>query len=338
MAPGRVRSSYSESVRNELARVTPARPCCELAELAGLARAAGVIRISAGGLVSLVVRTSQPQVARRTFLLMKGIASGPVRMSVLRDRRLGRGNTFSVEAPLGAGGVALPPVLARLGLVDRRGSLTDGLPRGRLTRACCRKACLRGLFLGAGSVTDPEHGYHLEILATSSALADAVRDLMARTVPGMTVGGGAGVHERQHFFAVYVKDAGLINNLLRTLGAGTGSFVIERALAMKDLRNEVNRRVNAETANLGKTIRAAVEQAEDIKRIDRVYGLHRLPDGLRGVARARLAAPEASLVEIGARLRPRLSKSAVNHRMRRLRQLAAALKKGEAGPGDSGGY
>lgn len=331
--------SYSETVKNELARVAPANSCCSLSELAGLVRAAGTIRIAAGDQVSLVIRVGQAPVARRAFLLMKEIAAGPVRMSVFRGLRLQRNNTFQVEAPLdasgGVGGVGRAGVthgrdtLMVLGLMDGRGQFSDSLPPSAVKHACCRRAYLRGLFLGSGWVTDPGHEYHLEFVVATERLAHAVARLLSRAVPGVKGRGGVGVRQRSGTFSVYLKDADLINNFLKAVGASAGSLAMEQVRVLKDVRNDVNRRVNAETANLNKTVRASMEQISDIRLIQKTVGLQYLPGLLQEVARLRLAFPQASLTEIGSRLKPRLSKSAVNHRMRRLRQLARALERGE---------
>ncbi len=356
--------SYSETVKNELARVAPDNPCCKLSELAGLVRAAGTIRIAAGGQVSLVVRVGQAPVARRAFLLMKEVAAGPVRMSVFRGLRLQRHNTFQVESPLDAveeragetpgGALAVGAgtdgahgrhALETLGLMDGRGQFSDVLPPGMAKHACCRRAYLRGLFLGSGWVTDPGHEYHLEFVVATERLARAVAGLISRSVPGARsrgepgagsgtggragAGAGVGMRQRGGTFSVYLKDADLINNFLKALGASAGSLAMEQVRVLKDVRNDVNRRVNAETANLDKTVRASVEQINDIKLIQKTVGLQHLPLPLQEVARLRLAFPQASLTEIGSRLKPRASKSAVNHRIRRLRQLARALERGE---------
>lgn len=327
--------SFSETVKNELARVAPANPCCSTSELAGLVRAAGTIRIAAGGRVSLVVRVGQAQIARRAFLLLKEIAAGPVRMSVFRRLRLQRNNLFQVEAPLdgvGAGDTGEtgePNALTMLGLMDARGQFADALPAGVAKHACCRRAYLRGLFLGSGSVTDPGHDYHLEFVVATDKMARAVAALVARTVPGVS-SHAVGVRQRGSTFSVYVKDADLINNFLKSVGASAGSLAMEQVRVLKDVRNDVNRRVNAETANLDKTVKASMEQISCIRLIQSSMGLDHLPEHLQEVARLRLSMPQASLTEIGLRSKPHLSKSAVNYRMKRLKQLARALERGES--------
>ena len=190
-----------------------------------------------------------------------------------------------------------------------------GVPR----KKCCRRAYLRGAFLNRGSVTNPEKTYHLEIVTEQTAAAERIFHTM------VSLDLEAGLIQRQGSWVVYLKEGQLIVNLLNLMGAHSALLSFENVRVMKDMRNRINRLVNCETANVDKTVKAALDQIEDIERIDAELGLENLPGKLQDVARARLANPYASLQELGNSLSPKLSKSGVNYRLRQLKKIAQEL-------------
>ncbi|NLB20548.1 MAG: DNA-binding protein WhiA, partial [Clostridium sp.] len=185
-----------------------------------------------------------------------------------------------------------------------------------------KKAFIKGAFLGSGSVSNPEKAYHLEFVVNSLELAEELRDLIN------TFGLTAKVIARKNTFIVYLKEGEQIVDILSIIGAFNSLFEFENVRIVKDMRNNVNRLVNCETANLSKTVNAAVRQVESIRLIERELGLQRLPKPLREMAEIRLEYPDESLKELGEILEPKVGKSGVNHRLRKIEKIADELRKG----------
>lgn len=308
---------FSADAKYELARLLPTRPCCRRAELSALARLSGVLRLGYSR-PALVMAVEHPAVARLALTLFRLVLRPEAAVAVRRSRRLRRPNLYSVEVPP-AGDVE--GLLHSLGLLDGEGRFASGVPTGLLARRCCRKAYLRGVFLAKGSVTDPERGYHLELALTDD------QGLLAG-VRGVAEGFGLAFHqmERKGEQVLYLKDADEIAQFLGLLGASAAVLAFENVRVKRDVRNRVNRLVNAEAANLEKTAGAAAAQLEDIELIRNRLGLRALPRPLREVAEARLAHPEASLRELGALVSPPVGKSGASYRLRKLAALAERLR------------
>lgn len=188
-------------------------------------------------------------------------------------------------------------------------------------RACCKQAFIRGAFLAAGSITDPEKGYHFEIVCYDEEHAKLICYLMTE------FGIEPKLIERKKYHVVYLKGSSLIVDMLNIMGAHVSLMGMENVRILKDMRNSVNRRVNCETANINKTVNAAVKQIEDIRYIEKTKGLKYLPDNLRQLAELRLEEPELPLKELGESLNPPLGKSGVNHRLRKISEIANELRR-----------
>ena len=188
---------------------------------------------------------------------------------------------------------------------------------------CCRRAYLRGAFIAAGSVSDPEKNYHLEFVLGDAAMAQQLRDLVN------SFGLEAKVVERKEHFVVYLKEGEQIVDLLNVMGAPLALMDLENVRIVKEVRNDVNRRVNCETANLSKVVGAAVKQLEDIAYIEKTIGLSNLPEQLEEMARVRLEYPDTSLKELGSYLATPVGKSGVNHRLRKISSIAETLREGK---------
>ena len=189
-----------------------------------------------------------------------------------------------------------------------------------IQRPCCRRAFLRGAFLCAGSISDPEKGYHLEFVCTRESKARQLRQIIqgygieARIVP------------RKKYHVVYIKEGAGIVDLLNVMEAHVALMNLENLRIVKEMRNSINRRVNCETANITKTVNAASRQIEDILFLRDHYGIQKLPPALRQMAEVRLEYPDAPLKELGERLEPPVGKSGVNHRLRKLGELAEKVR------------
>jgi DNA-binding protein WhiA len=182
------------------------------------------------------------------------------------------------------------------------------------------KGLIREAFLQSGSISDPEKFYHLEIVFTEYEEALRIKQLIESfRLDGKIV-------ERKGHYVVYLKEGAQIADMLRIMEAPMALMEFENIRILKEMRNSINRQVNCEAANLGKTISAAVKQVEDIKFISSKVGLDNIPESLAQIAKIRLEYPEAPLKELGELMEPPLGKSGVNHRLKRLSELAEDLR------------
>ena len=185
-----------------------------------------------------------------------------------------------------------------------------------LKKTCCIRSYLRGVFLACGSVSDPRKSYHLEFHVEDLEKAELIKSLLKNFDVE------AKLAERQNGYGVYIKGGDSIVQLLAVMDAPKALMEMENSRIMKEVRNSVNRRVNCETANIGKTVAASTAQIDDIKRLKLEGHYASLPKSLREIAELRIAYPEATLEELGKRLDPPIGKSGVNHRLRRLAEIA----------------
>jgi len=287
-----------------MAGLLPARPCCQLSELLGIYYGSrGRLLGSARGR-SAYFSLLRNAVARKVVRLGRAVGRMEAKYQAVKTRKR---MAFFIELSLPAELVAAfkqPPVQAK----------PDA--------ACDRKAMLRGLFLGCGSVNAPNTRYHLEFVAPTASWALVIARMIEES------GVKAGVTERGGSSVVYVKDGDGIVRLLSMMGASRAVMEFENVRVVREVSGEVNRRLNFETANIGKTIGSGLRQAAAIEQLEHDGKLDRLPPALREMARWRAQNPELNLGELAGRMK--LSKSAVNHRLRRLQELAKS--NGEAHP------
>lgn len=278
----------------------------------------GSIQISGARQISLNIVTENIAVARKIFSMIRKLFGLHTEVRVQRNNRLRKNNVYMVHLPPQPG---LGGILRRLGMVDSAGRLNGKVRENLVRRDCCRRSYLRGVFLGGGSVNNPEGNYHLEIITEQEYFASFVARLMDKYQLN------ARVSRRKNCFVVYLKESEQISAFLNVIGAHSALLNFENARIYKDVRNQVNRLVNCETANLNKTVNAAVRQLENIELIKNTLGLEKLPDTLREMAELRLKYTEASLKELGSMFQPPLGKSGVNHRLRKLEEIAEKIRK-----------
>jgi hypothetical protein len=304
--------SFTAEVKEELARVEGPKPCCARAELSALIRVEGTLHYTGSGRMRLEIATETAPVARKVIKLLRSVFDLKTELTVRRSV-LHKSNNYLITV---VSQPALTDALAELGILDKDRSPVYTVPRWLVKRNCCAIAYLRGVFLGGGFVADPHGDFHFELTAESEAIAHDLVTLMNR------FGIGARVTSRRGSYAVYLKGAEPIVTFLALVGAHRALLRTEDVRILKEMRNDVNRLVNAETANLMKTANAAAEQVAVVRELDRARGLDSLPPALREIAYLRLEHPEVSLRELGELADPPLSKSAVYHRIRRLEELA----------------
>jgi len=306
--------SFSATTKEELARIISKKRCCELAELAALVRMDGTLQISTNQQYSLNVITESAPVARKIYNLAKQLLKLPAAIVVRRKLRLKKNNSYLVRIyPQGI------EDLEKLGLVDKEGKIQSGINKDLIKTRCDQKAYLRGAFLAGGSISNPEGNYHLEIITNDSVLAADISSLLN------SFDLKAKVSTRKNFHIVYLKESEHIFEFLALIGAHQAVFEFENIRILKGMRNQVNRIVNCETANLNKTVDAAVRQLENIRLIERTIGLKSLPENLQEIASTRLEFPDATLKELGEMLNPKVGKSGVNHRLRKIEEIAEKI-------------
>ncbi|MDR2043170.1 MAG: DNA-binding protein WhiA [Clostridium sp.] len=291
--------SFSGEVKEELIRhISPSRHC-QIAELAAILNFTGVFRPEDGreGLSPAGVQTENEAVVRKCFTLLRGT------YKIDTDRMTVSGEMAGFLAKCGDSQVPVSPLLIK--------------------NTCCRRAFLRGAFLSIGSMSDPEKGYHLEFVCTTEEKARQLQGV----IQGFEI--EAKIVARKKYHVVYLKEGAGIVDLLNVMEAHVALLNLENLRILKDVRNFVNRRVNCEAANITKTVTASARQVEDIRLLERHHGFFRLPEHLRQMAEARLEHPDATLAELGEYLVPPVGKSGVNHRLRKLSELAESIKKEE---------
>ena len=311
--------SFASETKNELARIVPEKKCCMLAEIAAFIRFSGSVGLSGGGRFRIVMTTEYNAIARHYRILIKQYFSVDAEIEVEYSGTLGRRRFILVIEPE----QSAEQILRETGmLMVREGFnyITDGIYGGLIRTKCCRKAYLRGAFLAAGTMTNPEKAYHFEIKAGTETLAHDPRRLFNAFADIHAL-----VSHRKQGYFVYLKRAERILDILAIMGAHTQYFAYEETRLTKELRNEANRRSNCDQANIDKSLAASERQIRQIRSIAETRGLSSLPEKLRQVAQVRLAHPEVSLAELGSMLTPPLKKSGVNSRLRRLAEIAEEI-------------
>ncbi len=279
-----------------MAGLLPARPCCQLSELLGVYYGSRGRLLGSQRGRSAYFSLLRNAVARKVVRLGRAVARMDAKYQAVKTRKR---MSFFIE-------LALPNEL----VPKFSQSPVQAVPEA----ACDRKAMLRGLFLGCGSVNAPSSRYHLEFVAPTASWASAIAGLVE------AAGVKAGTTQRGGQSVVYVKDGDGIVRLLSLMGANRAVIEFENVRVVREVSGEVNRRLNFETANIGKTIGSGLRQAAAIETLDAEGRLNGLPPALREMARWRRENPELNLGELAGRMK--LSKSAVNHRLRRIQQLA----------------
>jgi cell division protein WhiA len=274
----------------------PARPCCQLAELTGIFYSTRGHLIRTGNGNAAYFSLLRNSVARKVVRLSRSLAQVEAKYHAERHAKR---TAFFIEVPLPA---ALEP------------SFTTSAARALPDKPCDRKNFFRGFFLGCGSVNAPSTRYHLELVAPTLGWATVLLCLLHETQVR------AGVVERAGQQVVYVKDAEGIVRCLQMMGGNRAVMEFENVRVVRDVRAQVNRRINFETANIDKTIGSAMRQVEAINRLEQEQGLETLPPSLQEMARWRKENPELNLSELAVQMN--LSKSAVNHRLRRLVEIS----------------
>ncbi len=309
--------SFSSEVKDELSRQSTAARHCQIAEIAAIISMCGRILISENDEYIVKIHTENVAVARKYFTLLKKTYNIDTEISIRRSRKM---CMYTIIISRHADAMR---VLKASKLIDDYGMICENLSIHDnliIQKDCCKRAFIRGAFLAAGSISAPEKFYHFEIVCSTMEKALQIQNIILYfDIDGKIV-------ERKRHFVVYIKEGSGIVDILNVMEAHIALMNLENVRILKEMRNSVNRKVNCETANLKKTVSAAVKQIEDIKYIQSMAGLSILSENLEEMALIRLENPEASLKELGDMLTPTVGKSGVNHRLRKISEIADDLR------------
>ena len=296
--------SFSREVKNELAEHVDKARHCQLAELAAIISHEARVCVRDGE-TRLEFQSDNPLTQKKYFTLL-------AKTTTIDSNELDLGQADAKEVlttvKMWKGQNADQPLCM---------DVVDGL---LLQQTCCKRAYIRGAFLAAGSISDQNKSYHFEIVCRTQEQGEQLQQVM------MDFGVDAKIVERKKHYVVYLKEGAQIVDMLNVMGAHVALMNLENVRILKEMRNSVNRKVNCETANISKTVNAAVRQVEDIQLIVEKQGMSSLPENLQEIARVRMENPDMPLKELGALLTPPIGKSGVNHRLRRIGEIADRLR------------
>ena len=312
--------SFASEVKNELSRTDAEKKCCQLAEIAGFLRVSGSIGLAGGGRFKIIITSENPAVIRHYKKLLHDYFDAETVLEVSEASSIGKRREYKITIDPDN---RSEQILRETGiLLVREGNnyISDGIYDGIVKSKCCKRAYLRGIFMRAGTMSDPEKSYHLEFVCGSESLAKDLKklinsfaDLQARDF------------KRGNTYVVYMKKADYVADMLGIMGADTHSLIIENTLVEKSVKNEANRMANCDNANTDRIVAAAMKQVKAVEKIQEKKGLNWLPDKLREVAELRQENPDISIKELGEMCRPPLKKSGINGRLKKIEEIASKL-------------
>lgn len=312
--------SFSATVKNELARILPEQEEPQIAELSALLRTTGAIRLVGLNKLAFSVSTENPAIARKIFLLIKNCFGINVEIKFQQGSAPKKTRLYhlSINHEQGAN-----EILERIGIVEMQQDglhLLEKLPKKIIAKQEARRAYIRGAFLGCGSITNPERLYHMEFAITDIGFGKKLSKLLnSYEITAKMI-------QRKNMHVIYIKDSEKIIDMLSLMGAHKALFKMENIRAKKQILNNINRVMNFDTANINKTISTAQRQIDSINYILETKGLHYLPENLREIAQLRVENYEVNLKELGQLMEKPLGKSGVNHRLKKIEEIAYKLR------------
>ena len=316
--------SFSGRVREELAENISAARHCRIAETAAFIGMCGTVVINSFDRYSIKIHSENLLVARKVFTLLEKTFNIKADISIRRNISK---DSVSYAVVVRRHQDALRILQATKMIGEHRENSDDIMAFSPLViqQTCCKRAFLRGVFQAAGSMSDPNKSYHFEIVCALPEAATQIQSVICG------FGMDAKVVRRKKSFVVYLKEGSQIVDILNVMEAHVSLMELENVRILKEMRNSVNRKVNCETANINKTVSAAVKQVEDITYLRDTIGFENLPENLVEAALARLENPEAALKELGEALTPPVGKSGINHRLRKLSEMADKVRQERGG-------
>ena len=310
--------SFSLEIKEELETRIDTAKHCQIAEFAAIMAFCGKVRRRTGGLMGLELTTENEVVRRKVVeLAIKAFSASEESFEVEYEGKNNRIiNIFINDEKL------IAKILMAIKWCDDNFTVVEPVFVNHriIQKEGCKRAFIRGAFLAAGSISDPNKSYHYEIVCEYEEDAVQMQELLK------FFNLDAKIIQRKRNYVTYIKEGNNITDVLNIMGAFVSQMKLYNVMILKGMRNDVNRKVNCETANLNKTIEAAVKQIRDIEYVRDTVGLESLSDGLREVAEIRLKNPDMKLKDIGELLNPPVGKSGVNHRLRKISELAQKLR------------
>ncbi|MGL5677507.1 MAG: DNA-binding protein WhiA [Cellulosilyticaceae bacterium] len=315
--------SFSSEVKRELTAIENDARHCMIAEIGAFLLMTGKIEDETSRF-KIQMHVENESIARKYFTILKKTFNINTEVTLINQRsRQKQTYQLRILAQEDAKKVLLATSI--LSTEDKSMLLRQYMDMTTVQSICCKRAYLRGAFLGGGSVSDPEKGYHLEFVTQHEDHAKFLQEIM------QSLEMDAKIVTRKAHYVVYLKEGSQIVDLLNVMGAHLALMELENIRIVKEVRNNVNRLVNCETANLKKTVSAAVRQVQDIEYIRDTQGLSSLPENLEQIARYRLEYSSATLKELGELLDPPVGKSGVNHRLKKLSEIANQMREQRGG-------
>lgn len=331
--------TFSALLKKDLSRLPLGSKASRLAELSGMIAAVATIIVDEAGKLAISIKTENPSVAGRCYQLIKKLYSYKAKIKIEKTKKFKEHRAYNV--------IVDDPKAARRILSDceilsfnhaGQAFFANQVPEKFKQQPTQIKAYIRGAFLGCGSVSNPEKNYHLELVGKKTTVPSRTTDRTAAAsgeqcaflqsvkeiLNDFDIKANL-IHRKSHW-VLYLKEGASVADFLSVIGAHRGLLEMENIRIVKEMRNDVNRQVNCETANLNKTVAAAYDQVADIQIIKERLGLRNLPQNLYDIAELRLNYPDASIKELGERLDPPVGKSGVYHRLKKLSQIAADLR------------
>lgn len=310
--------SFAGEVKKELSEQISSARHCQLAEISAIATFCGKIVVDKDQRLILKLQTESTVLMKKLVVLLKQV----FRISAELTTKSVSAKKNLYELVLSVGDTALVLTACKLSIAgedEKNGKVILAEPV-IAAKSCCKRAFIRGAFLAAGSVSDPKKGYHFEIVVNQEQNGELLCEMMR------SFSVDAKMIERKYHHVVYVKEGSQIVDLLNVMEAHVALMEFENVRILKDMRNAINRKVNCEAANINKTVKAASRQVEDIIYIRDTVGLSTLAEGLEEIALLRIEYPEATLKELGEMLQPPVGKSGVNHRLKKICDIADGLR------------
>ncbi len=309
--------SFSVETKEELSKITSDKSCCKIAEMSGFVRASATLSLLGKGKIKINMHTENLTVVRHFKQLFSEHFNIDSSVEIEENEHFRKNNIYVLHID---NSKDCELILRQLGIMldsDEGDFFTDGIYENIVKTKCCKKAYLRGFFIGSGSINDPRRSYHLEFSCKSETMAKDLRKLI-NSFEDLK----ANITKRKEKCIVYMKNSAYISDMLALMGAYSKVLLLEDVKIQKEVRGDVVRITNCDNANTDRTIEAAQRHVEAIKKIQENDGFKNLDAKLLQVALLRLDNPEISITELGALLNPPMKKSGINNRLKKIEAIA----------------
>ncbi|MEG0378734.1 MAG: DNA-binding protein WhiA [Eubacterium sp.] len=313
--------SFSSIVKKDLSALEPETEGCKRAELSGIIASTSLISVDNAGKMEITITTENPAVAGRIFRIVKDLYQIAPKIAIKKTRKFKEHRSYTVKMDHN---ILVERLLKDTRILHHNAQgkafFSNEVPGFFISKQRYIKAYVRGVFLICGSISNPEKTYHLELVGKQKGYLKSIRELLAHYDIK------ANLIERKSNYVLYMKESESVAAFLNVIGAHKALLEIENIRILKEVRNDVNRQVNCETANMNKTVAASCEQVDNILYLKERIGLENLPKNLYDMAEIRLNYPDLTIKELGEKMDPPVGKSGVYHRLKKLNQMADEMR------------